>query len=406
MQSISWQTLLACFLLMILVLSAPSAWAGTCLTSSLSSWAGKARVMVGAMMEDTVANSTPFDMRYQYLAGQFPDQGNACNACSSSCTVQGSSCTNSGGCNWWGCWQWDQLPPGQYARDLVSKATARGQIPIFTYYTFVEASGVSEGAAEISKANDTSFMKRYFNDFRFLLKQIGSAKAIVHVEPDFWGEAQKVNSNPAAIAAAVAKANSTDCSSVANTIAGFGQCLIKMARKYAPNAKLGFHASPWSISLNRDPSYDIEADGRAVANFLKAVGGGDLVVADLDDRDAGYHQAVEGRNLWWDATNATLPNYAQYLRWVKALTVAMQKPALLWQVPIGNAAQNNAYQHWKDNRVAYFFAHMADLATANVAGIAYGAGADDQTNPSTDGGVLIAKAKAYVNGGGTAACQP
>lgn len=53
---------------------------------------------------------------------------------------------------------------------------------------------------------------------------------------------------------------------MANTIAGFGQCMIKMARKYAPNAKLGFHASPWNIALNRDPSYDIESDGRAVGN--------------------------------------------------------------------------------------------------------------------------------------------
>lgn len=239
-----------------------------------------------------------------------------------------------------------------------------------------------------------------------MLKQIGNNRAVVHVEPDFWGEARNVNGNPASIPAAVQSANSGDCSGVANTIAGFGACLIKMARKYAPNAKIGLHASPWNISLNKNPSYDIEGDARSVAQFLKSAGGGDLVVADLDDRDAAYHQIVEGRNIWWDANNRSLPNYTQYLRWVTALTTAMQKPALLWQVPVGNGSQNNTYQHWKDNRVGYFFGHMGQLAAANVFGIAYGAGNTAQTNPSTDGGVLVAKTKAYVKAGGVAACQP
>ncbi len=355
-------------------------------------------------MTDDVAAKAPFDLRYVYLAGQVPDQGDACNSCTSNCTVGGVSTSNSRGGNWWGCWQWDQLPPGAYVRDLITAAKAKAQIPMFTYYLFLQASGASEGKGEISKASDARFMKRYYNDFRFFLKQIGSNKAIVHVEPDFWGYGRQVNSNPANLPAAVANANGTDCAGLPNTLAGMGRCMIAMGHKYAPNAQIGLHASPWNISLNKNASYNIEADAQAAASFLTAAGGGDLVVSDLADRDADYYRIVQGRNEWWDATNKTLPNFTQYLRWVTALTAAMQKPALLWQVPVGNANQNNSALHWKDNRLAYFFGHMADLAKANVAGIAYGAGEEQQTNPSSDGGLLVAQTKSYVNAGGTAAC--
>ena len=34
-------------------------------------------------------------------------------------------------------------------------------------------------------------------------------------------------------------------------------------------------------------------------------------------------------------------------------------PALYWQTPLGNAAQNNTTNHYKDNRVDYFFGGSA-----------------------------------------------
>ena len=386
--------------------------ASTCVptpgTATVTGWAGKSWVMIGAQMTDDIAAKAPFDMRYVYLAGKLPDQGDACKSCASNCTVGGVSTARGG--DWWGCWQSTQLPPGAYVRDLISAANARGQIPFFTYYIFLQASGATEGTKEISKANDATFMKRYYNDFRFFLNQIGpNNKAIIHVEPDFWGYARQYNSStPANINAAVATANIPDCGTapniLPNTLAGMGQCLIAMAHKYAANARISLHASPWNISLNKSSSYNIEGDAQATANFLNAAGGGDLVITDLADRDADYYRIVLRQNEWWDATNKTLPNFSQYLRWVTALTAAMQKPGLLWQVPLGNSKQTNKNLHWKDNRLEYFFGHMSEVALANVVGIAYGAGQDQQTSPSTDGGLLVSQTNAYVNGGGTPAC--
>ena len=87
----------------------------------------------------------------------------------------------------------------------------------------------------------------------------------------------------------------------------------------------------------------------------------------------------------------------------------------------GNASQNNTTDHSKDNRVDYFFggsaagvqsvapttvpAHWSALAAAHVIGVAFGAGAGEQTTPETDGGYLVSKTKAYVSAGGQPLCQ-
>src|SRR5262249_54817295 len=159
----------------------------------------------------------------------------------SGCKAGGQSCANSNpsGCPWWGCWQYDQDPPGAYLRDFISKAKADGQIPMITYYMILPASKVSEGSAEVTQAaNDSAFMARYYADWKFVLAQVGSELSFLHIEPDFWGYAEQVNGDATQIQAAVASANPTDCGSLPNTIAGMGQCMIAMSKKYAPNAKV------------------------------------------------------------------------------------------------------------------------------------------------------------------------
>jgi hypothetical protein len=202
-----------------------------------------------------------------------------------------------------------------------------------------------------------------------------------------------------------------------------GQCLIAMVRKYAPHALVGLQASAWNIAGNTSASLDVTADAKQVAAVLGACGQStaDFVVVETSDRDAGYYQVAQSRDTWWDPADATLPDYAQHLRWVKALTEALGVPALYWQTPLGNSAQNNLANHYKDNRVDYFFggsasqvesaapvtvpSHWSGLAAAHVIGVAFGAGAGDQTDPDTDGGNLAAKAKAYIASGGQKLCQ-
>jgi len=383
--------------------------AGTCLGGALIGGLNKTTLLVGASMEDATAKALAWDVRYKYLAGGIFDSAAPCVSCANSCTSAGISCANSGtGCGWWGCFQYDGFAPGRYVTDFIAAAHSRNQVPLLTYYELLQASGAGEDLV-VANANKLSLMSRYLADFRFLLKTIGANTAFLQVEPDFWGFAQQVNNDPTKIPAAVASANPTDCGGQPNTIAGLGHCFLSMARKYAPNVRIGLHGSSFGpgvdATANTDPSVDIPGEGRKLGNFLLAVGAGegDFVTVDASDRDAGYYASV-GQNRGWDATNAALPSFHQAFTWAKALAETVNRPILFWQVPVGNAAQNNTNNHWKDNRVDYFFAHTDELAAAHVAGIFFGAGRDDQTFPETDGNNLVTKATAYVAKGGQRLC--
>jgi hypothetical protein len=400
-----------------------SAGAG-CIGSSMLTALGKSHLLVGVSTSDATAAQAPFDLRYIYLSGGLFDAPTPCSACGSLCVASGQACTS--GCAWWGCYD---SPPGDYASTFIQTclADSPAQIPMFTYYEILQTaeatfSGFKEGASEVTQAaTSTALMTRYYADWRFLLQAIGQHQALLHIEPDFWGYARQAGS-ATATAAAVASANPTDCGSLPNTIAGMGQCLISMVRKYAPHAFVGLSASAWNVAGNTSRTTDVTTDAKALATFLAACGQtqADFLVVETSDRDAGYYQTVQSQDDWWDPTDTTLPDYAQDLTWIKALTEALGTPALYWQTPLGNAGQNNTANHYQDNRVDYFFggsaaqvesgaavtvpAHWSALAAAHVIGVAFGAGAGDQTMPDTDGGNLIAKTKAYVTGGGQALC--
>ncbi len=390
---------------------------GGCLGSSLLSALGKDRLIVGLTGSSTAAAAAPYDLQYTYISGGLFTSTTPCTACDSSCPGEAS---------WWGCYN---TPPGMYATYAIEAATGASpaQIPMFTYYEILQTaeatlSGFQEGTAEATVAAiNVGIMTRYYNDWRFLLQQVGKAKVMLHIEPDFWGYVRQAG-DPTKLPAAVASANPTDCGSLPATIAGMGQCMISMVRKYAPNAFVGLQASAWNIASNSTAGVDVTTDAMAVAAVLAACGqsSADFVVVETSDRDAGYYQIVESKDTWWDPTDTTLPDYAQDLTWIKALTEALNVPALYWQTPLGNSMQTNVTDHYKDNRVDYFFggsasqvesaaavtvpSHWSDLAAAHVVGVAFGAGAGGVTTPDTDGGNLADKTKAYVASGGQALC--
>ena len=393
--------------------SVPDAGPGTtdggCIGADLVKSLGKTTLLVGGSFTDATAALAAFDVRYLYLAGGIADGTGPCASCANSCTA-GNSCVG-GACSWWGCWQWDQDPagPGQYIVGFAKKAKDRNQIPWVTYYELLQAAKTGEGAAEVAMANDAAFLKRYLNDYRFFLQKLAGGPSFVHLEPDLWGYAQQVNGDPDLVPAKVNAANPVDCAGLPDSFGGLGRCMIAMARKYAPEAKVGFHGSGWATKVDvtgsNDPNLDVAGEAGKLGAFLVKAGAGqgDFIAVDASDRDAGFYQS-QGRNTSWDATNLTLPNFHRAFDWTRALAVAVGRPVIFWQVPLGNAAQGNTNDHWKDNRVDYFFAHTDELVGANVAGIFFGAGAGGQTTAETDGGNFVAKAKAYYAAGGRKIC--
>jgi hypothetical protein len=80
---------------------------------------------------------------------------------------------------------------------------------------------------------------------------------------------------------------------------------------------------------------------------------------------------------------------------------AVGHPIVVWQIPIGNMAQNNTDYHYQDDKVDWLFSHMGQVASAHVGALMFGQGSDLSTTAETDGGNLFAKTIAYQNSGGT-----
>jgi hypothetical protein len=371
--------------------------APTCDGARLSApFLGKDHLLVGLSTEDEAsAAAAPYDLRYHYISGGVSPGAAPCTACDGSCAT------------WWGCWQDATKPLGLYARDFVAKAKAASpaQVPMFTYYQLLQSmASPSEGDAEVRQVADAAFMRRYLADYRLLLQQIGSDVAVVHLEPDFWGYAGRRKQACAAIPAAVASANPTDCGGEPDTLQGLGRCMIAMARRYAPNAKVGLHASSWGYAydalVNADASFDVAAEARRVGLFLAGCGAGDgdFVAADMSDRDAGTN------GKWWDPTNATLPSFHQAFTWGRAVADAVGRPLLWWQVPVGNTTMGLPKAQ-QDNRVDYLLTHAGEIAAGGAVGVAFGAGAAGEATPEADGGNLAARTRALAAGVSAPPCQ-
>jgi hypothetical protein len=371
-----------------------------CPAAALGARLGRDRLLVGGSMDDAQFALAPFDIRYQYVAGDVPDPG-PCARCDVGCTVRGQSCANSAGCAWWGCWQYDQDPPGRFVHTFMQGAADRGAIPMISYYIWFSVAGDVEGGAEVGALADGGRVTRYLADFRFLcqvMNESSSVTGLVQVEPDLWGYGHQVSSDPEAITAAVGAASAPECSGLPDTMSGFARCMIAIARAEAPNVLVGFHASAWGAGadalINSSPGFDLAGHAARTAQFMTAVGaaGADFVTVEMSDRDAGFN----GR--WWDATNATLPSFTQALSWAGSVGSGMGLATLWWQIPCGHMGLPNTCDQYEDNRVDYFFDSPGQFASAGAVGIAFGAGASCMTTPATDGGHFIERASAYFSG--------
>lgn len=362
----------------------------TIASGSYSGFMGQTKLLVGTMASDDLMKQAPFDARYRYIASNpMPDDScTATTGCPKLCDA---------GAGWWGCWQWTALPPGETVRtfqkdnaDAKWQNIARPRVSMWSYYV-LKSTGGGENDAMLKAIKDTTLLKRYFNDWRFFLQTIGTDQAWLHVEPDFWGFVRGLNSDPHAVPAQVKAANATDCGWYEDSAAGMSRCLIAMARKYAPNAKIGLHASPWN--------YMQAGDSEVLGKFMIELGArdGDFLVTDPSDRDAAWAKVNEGLDKWWNDDR-----FRTYLAWSKALSEKVGLPTVMWQVPLGNMSQNNTKSHWQDNRVDYLFPSIGSVADAHVAALMFGTGHGDCTTPETDGGNFVNKVKNYVSNGGTA----
>jgi hypothetical protein len=307
---------------------------------------------------------------------------------------------------------------GTFPRIHAEAAQRNGGVAMmFTYYQL--ALDYETGADTLP---DASRMLVWLSDVRVLLQRLGEhgRPAMVQFEPDLFGYLQNrmrdMSTTPDAYAMRIRFTEIPECMALPEVASSLGPCLDAMRDALAPNVRIAFHASQWGDYYDfLDPSADVEGAGRSVGAFLAAMGAGstDFVTVEALDRDAGFWETNGGMAgmcsvtmgprgaVYWDETNATLPNFAQHLRWVRALTTELGLPALWWQLPFGvpndtcGGPGGGSDGDWRDNRVRYFFSHVDELVAAGGFGAVWGTGAGRQTYITTDGGQFQRAVQAY-----------
>jgi hypothetical protein len=269
---------------------------------------------------------------------------------------------------------------GSFVNILTDTAATHGVTPMFTLYAMA-----AEGDGNFAMTTDDAAMNLYWQGAKLLFQRLAiyGKPAVVHLEPDFWGYAMQ--HSPDGSAQVVVTAHAPDCAGMPDTLVGMAGCLVKLARIYAPQVAVGFHASAWGGSVAQQITFfhAIHADQ---ADFL---------ATDVLDRDAGCFEAHTDPNCqrgggpwYWDESNQTSPNFRDHLGWVNSMHQGLNLPILWWQVPLGvpSTTPGGTAGHYRDNRVHYFFGHIPDLIAAGGIGVAFGVGAGNQTDINTDGG--------------------
>jgi hypothetical protein len=282
----------------------------------------------------------------------------------------------------------DWNPGGSFVNILADTAAAHGVVPMFTLYAF------AVGGENMSKdLVDTDYMQRWWAGARLLFERIAAfgKPAVVHLEPDFWAFMQQAAHGDATTFKALVKMV-PDCAELPDTLAGLGQCVVRLAHKVAPQVAVGFHASDWA------------GPPEETVRFLNALGAmsSDFVGIGPLDRDAGCFEAhapecQRGGTFYWDETNQTHPNFHDHLAFAKTISTGTGKPILWWQVPFGAPSDTpgGTPGHYRDNRVHYLFSHIDEFIAAGFVGAAFGVGAGNQTFPTSDGGQFKAAIGKY-----------
>ena len=335
--------------------------------AGLAAKLGKTNFMIGLGPNGSAyPASGQLDIRYAYLVG--------------------NADVNSSWTKW-------NSPDGEFAAIAARNAAAKGAIPMFDVYEFA-----ADGDGSFGIVRDATFMTRFWSDLQLLANKIKAfdKPAIVHLEPDFWGYAQSASpgGDPTKFAAKVKIAPT--CGDLADDLTGLARCALRIFHTTSPKAVVGLHASQWAAYNDNG-----QPDGAAVGKFLALLAGGqaDFVSTDILDRDAGCFEAKPsaydcgrgGSTGWyWDETNATSPNFHEYLTWAKALHAGAGVPTLWWQTPMGvpSTTPGGTANKYRDNRVHYIFSHVREFIDAGGIGVCFGGGAQGQTTVSTDGGQL------------------
>jgi hypothetical protein len=295
-------------------------------------------------------------------------------------------------------WPTWSAPEGAYVTQHAEEALSRGVIPMFTLYQ-----AAARGEANLAAFADDKYMGQYWHNVRVMYQRLGQlgAPSIVHLEPDLWGYFQKQSPSPEAVLVKVSS-HVPECFDLPEDVAGFGRCLIRLGRLFAPQAMIGLSASSFGAYKRGNVS-----DPERIADYLIDIGSdeSDIMVVETLDRDAGCFEAasdplcdrkaetqIGGSFYWNDAA------FRAHLRWARTIHERTGKALLWWQMPLGTPSETPGgdRERYRDNRVKWLFEHPEEFVDAGGFGAVFGRGAPNQTTVKTDGGQFTRAVSRYL----------
>ncbi len=295
-------------------------------------------------------------------------------------------------------WPTWNSPEGAYVTQHAAEALSRGVIPMFTLYQ-----AAARGEANLAAFADDGYMTQYWHNVRVMYERLGElgAPSIVHLEPDLWGYFQKQSDSPEGVPVKVGS-HVPECFDLPEDVGGFGRCLIRLGRLFAPRAMIGLSASSFGAY-----KHDHVSDPERIADYLVSIGSdeSDMMVVETLDRDAGCFEAatdplcdrsaetqIGGSFYWTDAA------FRKHLEWARTIHERTGKALLWWQMPLGtpNGKPGGAKAAYRDNRVKWLFEHPEEFVAAGGFGAVFGTGAPNQTDVKTDGGQFKRAVRRYL----------
>ena len=311
-----------------------------------------------------VRRRAAYGFRYQYLAGD----------------VRGQS----GWQNW--------NPDGTFVSRYVEESRQAGITPVLSWYTLQHSRpgmGMAEDRAVRRNLGARGFVRAWLANFELALRRTGNQRAVLHVEPDLWGYIQQRHARRAP--------------AQARRIA---HRMVRLRNRVAPRVLLAYHVSIWGtntdIVLQDSSLARVRRLATRSARFYRSLGARfDLVFGEMDDRDAGFNEEVngDGGRSWW--TNA---DYRRHVRFFERFVQVARRRVVLWQIPLGNSKLDNRWKHYRDNKVERLLGDpkrtwLRRYARAGVIGLLFGAGAHGATTDETDGGLFHRVANRYYRNG-------
>lgn len=290
-------------------------------------------------------------------------------------------------------WPSYNSPSGAYVQIVAQNADCLGAVPMFTVYQMA-----ANGDGNMAVLRDFAFMRQYWDQLRLLYTQIKSygKPVLVNLEPDLWGYTQRTSNDPTLQFVHVSL-TSTDCPTLTDDVVGLAGCMVQMARKYAPNAYIGFPPSQFS---------DLAATENAYMKRL-GVDKADFSVMQTLDRDIGCIEAKYAaancnratQAKIWDTSNTTSPNFTEHFSYARQYFQTIGLPLIWWQTPLGvpSSTSGGTVNAFRDNRAAYFLGKSSELVAAGGVGVVFSPGHVSQTNINTDGGQFKALSASYLS---------